>query len=76
MLQAKQNVNRKKWQNAIFSYSHTCTYTHKHRRTYSGVDEFLRCIHLQIKEHNCTEDHESPDCQLQQITQPRPQLGV
>lgn len=55
-------------------YSHTFTQTHT--RTCPGRDGVLLWIQLQVKQHNCSKDHESPDCQLHQVTQPRPQLGV
>lgn len=47
-----------------------------HTHTCPGVDGVFTCIQLQVKAHNCSEDQERPDYQLQQATQPRPQLGV
>lgn len=41
-----------------------------------GGDAFRSCIQLQVKADNCSNDHQSPDQHLQQVTQPRPQPGV
>lgn len=51
-------------------------HTHKYKHTDPGGDEVLPCVQLQVKTYDCSKDHEGPDCQLQQVTQPGPQLGV
>lgn len=50
--------------------------THTHTITCPGRDAVICCIRLKVKAYDRSEDHERPDCDLQQVTQPAPQLGV
>lgn len=50
----------------VLLQTHTCP----------GEDGFFAGIQLQVKAHNRSKDEERPDRQLEQVTGPRPQLGV
>lgn len=56
--------------------THTKKQTNKKTLTCPWGDAFLSCIQLQVKADDCSNNQQSPDHQLQQVTQPRPQLWV